>query len=205
MKAHVTSFTDPTGTPGFVHQGYDPATHTYVMMDALINGVRWIPSEVPLVEGKGTPTFTYLTLRTMKVFGIAAGSLRRLIVRPNAHVESVLQLSQRERNGQHLDEAVRETTAYLSLETPMIQSGHAIRSVRVTGGRRSPIEDLLAWHAQRPMPDNVARPDRSAEHAAIVHKHHRSPSDVVLMGYELHIELSAACLLLGIGSLAADC
>ena len=192
MKAHVTSFTDPSGTQGFVHQGFDLATKTYVMMDALITGSRWIPTEPPLVEGKGTPTFTVMTLRTMKVFGIAPGSLRRLIVRANHHVESVLQLAQRERNGQSLDEAVLETTAYLSLETPMIQSGHAIRSVHVHGGRRAPLADLLDWHAQRPMPEGFPRPDRSAEHAALLAKHHRSPSDVVLVGYELHVELSAA-------------
>ncbi|HEY4055699.1 MAG TPA: hypothetical protein VGM39_03795 [Kofleriaceae bacterium] len=86
-------------TPGFVHQGYDLETGTYVMMDALLPGVRWIPTDPPLVDGKGTPAFTYLTLRTMKGFGIAAGSLRRLVVRANHHVESVLQLAQRELNG----------------------------------------------------------------------------------------------------------
>ncbi|HEY4176443.1 MAG TPA: hypothetical protein VGM90_06415 [Kofleriaceae bacterium] len=190
MKAHVTSFTDPTGTQGFVHQGFDPSTSTYVMMDALITGLRWIPHEPPLVEGKGIPTFTMMTLRTMKMFGIGPGSLRRLIVRANHHVESVLQLAQREHNGQSLDEAVLETTAFLSLETPMIQSGHTVASVRVAGGTRAPLAELLAWHEQRAMPADVPRPDRSTAHAALLTKHHRAPSDVALFGYEIHIELA---------------
>ncbi len=40
---------------------------------------RWIEDvKVPLVEGKGIPTSTYVTIRQMKILGIPEGALRKL-------------------------------------------------------------------------------------------------------------------------------
>ena len=191
METRLSQFTDPNGEHGFLAQGYDAETATYVMEDALLTSQRWIDHSPPLVPGKGIPAFAFLTMRTMRGFGIAAGSLRRLHVWGNFHVASVLQLDARVRAGEMLDRAVVETTAYQSIETPMVQSGHRIVSVRVHGGQRSPIALLLHWHDHRVMPfDNIPRPDRRAEHAAVLAKYGRSPDDIVLFDYQLDIELA---------------
>jgi hypothetical protein len=190
VKTQITPFTDAKGNHGYVCQGYDPATATYVMEDALMTSERWVDHEPPLVEGKGLPAFTLQTLITMKRFEIAAGSLRHLHVWGNHHVESVLQLAQRERNGQSLAEAVVETTSYLSIETPMIQSGHQITSVRVEGGRRDSVANLLRWHERRITAFEHTPPDRSAEHAALLAKMGRSTDEIVLFDYELFLELA---------------
>jgi hypothetical protein len=161
------------------------------MEDALLTRQRWIDHVPPLVPGKGMPAFTLRTLQMMKGFGIPAGSLRRLHVWGNHHVASVLQLADLVRDGQPLDRAVLETTAYQSIETPMIQSGHRLVGVRVHGGQELPIAMLLHWHEYRVMPfDDIPRPDRGAEHAAALMKHGRTPHDVVLFDYKLDIELA---------------
>lgn len=190
MNTQLTSFTDAKGDSGYVCQGYDPTSATYVMEDALMTSERWIDHEPPLVAGKGIPAFTMQTLITMKRFGIAAGTLRHLHVWGNHHVESVLQLAQRERNGQSLADAVAETTSYLSIETPMIQSGHRITSVRVEGGRRESVAKLLRWHELRATGSEPTRPDRRMEHAALLAKMGRSSDEIVLFDYELFLELA---------------
>ena len=174
VKSLLLPFTDPHGDEGYVRQGYIAETATYVMQDALMRRARWIDHDPPLVPDRGVPAFTMMTLQAMRCLGVPAGGLRRLVVMGNHHVESVLQLAQRERNGQPLDEAVLETTSYLSIETPMIQSGHRIVQVHVHGGRREPLANLLRWHEQRP-----DRPDVGA----------RSLDEIVLFDYELHVAL----------------
>ena len=190
METRLWELTDPNGEHGFLAQGYDRDTATYVMEDALLTGQRWIQHTPALVPGRGIPAFTFHTLRAMKGFGVQAGSLRRLRVWGNRHVASVLQLDGLVREGESLEEAVVETTAYLSIETPMIQSGHRIARVRVHGGQRLPIASLLHWHEHRVMPFDFPAPDRRAEHAAVLAKHGRSRDDVVLFDYELDIELA---------------
>src|SRR5262249_34206563 len=166
MREVATDFEDPHGGKGYVVQAYDADTATYVMEDALMTDARWIPNPVPLVPGKGVPAFTYLTIRIMKQLGIAPGTLQRLIVRGQHHVESVLQLADAERAGTPLDDAVRATRSYLSVETPMIQASHRVVDVRVIGGQRDRIAALLDWHVRGGSPRRRAcARDRSAEHA----------------------------------------
>lgn len=191
VESRLSRFTDPAGQHGFLVQGYDPETATYVMEDVLLTNQRWIDHHPPLVPGKGVPAFAMLTMRTMRGFGITPGSLRRLHVWGNYHVASVLQLDDRLRAGEPIDRAVAKTTAYLSIETPMIQSGHRIVGLRAHGGQRLPIASLLHWHEHRVMPfDDIPTPDRRAEHAALLAKHGRVPGDVVLFEYQLDIELA---------------
>ena len=190
MQSHILPFDDPNGDRGYTCQGYIAETATYVMQDALMRRARWFDHQPPLVPGRGVPAFTLMTLRTMRLLKISEGSLRQLVVWPNRHVESVLQLAARERDGLPLDEAVLETTSYLSVETPMIQSGHRITSVHVDGGRRAPIASLLRWHQNRITAFEHVPPDRTEEHAAVLAKMKRSPDDIVLFDYELHIGLA---------------
>jgi hypothetical protein len=185
----ITRLEDPRGDKGYLVQAYDADTATYYMTDALMTSTRWIPSAVPLTE-RGVPAFTYLTIRLMKQFGIAPGTLRRLVVRGQHHVESVLQLAQAEAAGTPLDVAVRDTVSYLSVETPMVQASHRVIGVRVVGGRRDRIAALLDWHVRggSPLRREHAR-DRTAEHAAVLAKYKRNPDDVVLFDYETHLDL----------------
>jgi hypothetical protein len=190
MQSQLIPFTDPDGDQGYTLQGYIAETATYVMQDALMRRARWMDHQPPLVPGRGVPAFTMMTMRTMRALGVPAGGLRRLVVWGNHHVESVLQLAARERDGHPLDAAVVETTSYLSIETPMIQSGHQITSVHVHGGRREPIANLLRWHERRVTAFEHVPPDRTEEHAAVLAKMKRSVDDIVLFDYELHIELA---------------
>ena len=171
-------------------QAYDRASATYTMIDALLTDVKWIMTKTPLVPGMGIPMFTFLTIRLMHQFEIAGGELRRLVVRGNHNVESVLQLALLERNGARLDEAVRDTRAYLSVTTPMIQSSHVVSDVRVHGGKRDTLAALLDWHVHGGSPRRraIAR-DRRAEHAALLASSGLSTQDVVLFDYEVQVEL----------------
>lgn len=186
----VTDYTDPNGVQGYVVQAYDRASATYTMIDALLTDVKWIMTKTPLVPGMGIPMFTFLTIRLMHQFEIAGGELRRLVVRGNHNVESVLQLALLERNGARLDEAVRDTRAYLSVTTPMIQSSHVVSDVRVHGGKRDTLAALLDWHVHGGSPRRraIAR-DRRAEHAALLASSGLSTQDVVLFDYEVQVQL----------------
>jgi hypothetical protein len=192
MREIVTEFTDPHGVKGYVAQAYDAESATYYMNDALLTNERWVESKVPLVPGKGVPAFTCLTIRIMKQLQIAPGTLRRLIVRGNHHVESVLQLARAAAAGAPLDDAVCKTTSYQSIETPMIQARHRVAGVRVVGGQRDRIAVLLDWHAHggSRLRRAYAR-DRTAEHAAVLAKYGNRPDDIVLFDYETHVDLTA--------------
>lgn len=191
MQELCSEYTDPTGARGYVVQGYDPDTATYTMIDALLTETRWLPTEPPMVPGQGTPAFAYMTMRLMKVFKIPPGSLRRLVVGGNHHVESVLQLARMEREGVALDEAVGETMSGQSATTPMIQSYHQVVAVRLHGGKRDTLASLLDWHVRGGSERRraLAR-DRSDEHAAALARFGASPDDVVLYDYETHYDLA---------------
>jgi len=187
----TSDYTDPTGAQGYVVQSYDPDTATYTMIDALLTDTRWIPTDPQMVPGQGTPAFTYLTIRLMKRFKIPPGSLRRLVVGGNHHVESVLQLARQERDGALLDEAVANTMSGQSVTTPMIQSYHQIVAVRLHGGKRDTLASLLDWHARGGSERRraLAR-DRTDEHAALLARYDMRPDDVVLLDYETHFDLA---------------
>jgi hypothetical protein len=190
MGEITTRFTDGTGARGYLTQGWDPDTATYTMIDALMTPARWIEHTPPLVEGKGVPAFAYMTMRLMKLHGIRPGEIQRLVIGANHHVESVVQLELRARDGEPLDEAVTNTTSFLSVKTPMTQSYHVVTGVQVTGGRRAPIAELLDWHARggSELRREIAR-DRSAEHVAVLARLGVTPADIVLIGYETHVAL----------------
>lgn len=190
MQERVSEFTDPEGVPGYVVQGYDEETATYTMIDAVLTPARWLPTEPPMVPGQGTPAFTYMTIRLMKQFKVPPGSLRKLVVGGQHHVESVLQLARQELDGVPLDEAVRSTMSGQSVTTPMIQSYHQVTEVRVKGGRRGTIASLLEWHVSGGSERRraLAR-DRSAEHAEVLARYEMRPDDLVLYDYETHFDL----------------
>ena len=185
-----SEFVDPAGDKGYVVQGWDPATATYFMVDALLTSTRWLMHDVPMVPGQGSPVFTYLTIRTMKLLGVEKSSIRRLVVGGNHHVESVIQLEQARRSGIAPTEAIAQTRSYLSVETPMIQSYHRVIGVTVLGGRRARLRELFDWHATggSPRRREIAR-DRSPEHAELLARFRMTPDDEVLYDYETHLEL----------------
>lgn len=192
MAVHevCSEFEDPAGESGYIVQRWDDITATYMMVDALMTGTRWIPHEPPLVPGKGVPAFTYMTIRAMKQLGVELGALRGLVVCGNHHVKSVLQLARAERNGISIADGVLKTTSYLSVETPMIQTAHRIRSVCVVGGTRDRLANLLEWHVSggSPRRREIGR-DRTAEHEELLARFSMTRDDVVLFDYELHLEL----------------
>lgn len=194
MREEVcTTFTDPSGDRGYIVQAWDPDTATYELVDALLTDERWVPARVELVAGKGIPAFTYFTLRQMKLFGIAEGGIRRLIIHANYHLESILQLARGENSGVSVAEAVLRTRAYQSVETPLVQSFHRVVSQDLRGGTRGQIADVLAWHATggAPLRREIGR-DRRGEHARLLEEFEVTPADTVLYGYEVHLVLMSA-------------
>ncbi len=161
------------------------------MVDALMPSAGWISHESPLVPGKGVPTFAYLTMRVMKQLGVAPGAIRRLVVCGNDHVESVPQLACGERAGLALEQATCDTTSYLSVETPMIQSMRRVNGVHVQGGKGDRVAALLEWDASGASARRRAiGRDRTLELCAVPARFVMKPDDVVLYDYLTEIDLA---------------
>ena len=59
----------------------------------------WIQNEVPMIEGKGTPTQTYMTLRIMKILGVGFGEPVTARMSTIQNIEAIMQLEQQVRAG----------------------------------------------------------------------------------------------------------
>lgn len=68
------------GKPGHYKRYWEPANQTFVLDEGFrYDAPKWIKDvPVPLIEGKGIPTSTYVTLRQMKYLQIPEGSLAYL-------------------------------------------------------------------------------------------------------------------------------
>jgi hypothetical protein len=108
----------------------------------------WIKTEVELVEGKGTPTSSYLTMRLMHLLKIAPGSLRKVMIRNIWNLESILELHKKLADKDKPlspDEAVAQTKSVTSQEAAMTQSGHRITGAKVRGGKKGGLGEVLDY------------------------------------------------------------
>ena len=109
-----------------------------------------IPGTLPLVEGRGIPTQTFITLQQMKLAGVNKGELRaaaavitnnrtlsQIVDSPSVR-EWILENPGREVPNDVISKVFSETHSYKYLETILTQSGHRIKKVNV------------AWVGHRP-------------------------------------------------------
>lgn len=190
--AIATIVEGPGGTSGFFERAYDAASATVELRYAFREDLpAWIPDvPVPLVEGKGMPTVTYVTLRTMKQLGIEGGKARAFVLRCIHEVESLVHLDWLVRRypDAPLGELAKQTHSYRYAETSIMQSGHRIVTVRVGTSRamRRPIGDLLT-HYERMSGEPAAL---AGAHDAILAKYESTRSTEVLIGYDLEIRVA---------------
>jgi hypothetical protein len=172
------------GSSGHVWRRFDPISMQWVMLEAFFDRdlPRWVATQPSLVPGKGTPLVAYLDLRQMKAFGIRAGTLRSAKLSTIQNVEAICQLEANLRKGMRPDAALRSTHSVKYAETELIQSGHRIRSVRLSGGQRHDF-DFMLRHYERPGERTAA------EHDAILARYGIKRTDPVLWNFDIHIDL----------------
>jgi hypothetical protein len=152
-----TDVVDPKGKEGFVERGYDPVKKQFVMKNAFLitpgedkgTGVQsMIEHEDPMmIQGRGTPTQTFLTLRQMKVLEQKAGmnlaSLEKIKMSTIQNIEGICQLNQALRKGAKPDDLMTNNESRRYAETTLTQAGKKIKSAKVVGGTTSPFKVLL--------------------------------------------------------------
>jgi hypothetical protein len=179
-----TAVVATNGAEGTVRRSFDPVSREWGMMEAFFDTdlPRWMHSEPPMVEGKGTPLITYLDLRQMKSFGIEAGSLKSAKLSHVQNVEAICQLEVNRRKGMSMEDAVRNTHSVRYAETELIQSGHRIESVQVDGGETEGFDYMLEHYESRDS-------GKVAEHEAILDRYGIERTDPVLWNFDIRIQL----------------
>ena len=156
----------------------------------------WIETESPVVEGKGTRTAAYVTMRLMRILGIAAGSLKSIVVRNIWNLRAVLELRQLEAQGIPRNRAVLETNSVTSQETALTQSGHRISGAKVTGGRWATLKELLDYWETKRETLKEADPEIAKQHDKILKdfglSREQATSQKFFWDYDIEISLEAA-------------
>jgi hypothetical protein len=133
----TTQVTAPDGSTGLIERSYDATTRTLIMENAFLNRLPgWIDAGVPLREGRGTPTVAYLTMRLMKMFGIAYGETNVVKMSTIQNVEAVMQLEQLRRAGVPYEQGVAQTHSVQYATTSIQQSGQTITGVAIDMSNR---------------------------------------------------------------------
>jgi hypothetical protein len=130
---------------------------------------KWINTETPLVEGKGTPTSAYITMRLMRMLGIASGSLKVAVIKNIWNLRAILELRALEKSMPR-DQAVAKTNSVTSQETALTQSGHKVTSARVKPGtgKMATLKELLEyWETEQ---ETLKQPNQKIvdQHKAIL-------------------------------------
>jgi hypothetical protein len=146
------------------------------------------------VEGKGTPTAAYISMRLMKMLGIGSGSLKTVLIRNIWNLDAILKLRELEKTTPR-DEAVGKTSSVSSQETALTQSGHKITNVRVkpdTGKVGSLKEVLDYWETEQetrsdPNPDIVKRNNKTLSDAGLTRE--QAISGEFFYDYDIEVTL----------------
>jgi hypothetical protein len=149
------------GKTGWVQRAYNPATKTFEMRNAFLEELpRWVNEGTPMVEGKGTPTVTYLTMRQMKLLGIDFAGLAKVKMSTIQNIKAIIQLHVLRTKGVDPNEAVLQTHSVQYAETTIVQSGHKVVAAEVKGDiwKDQPL-DFLMKHYEASDPGAAARHD----------------------------------------------
>ena len=173
-----TKVTTPSGAKGHARRSVELDTNRVAYESANLEdippGERWIPTDPPMVAGRGTPLEAYLSMRQMRIFEQRGASLagpRTVIMRSVMNVRSGLELARAEQGGKiPTDTAIMETQSVQYASNSIIQRGERIVAARVEGGSEEPATLVGAT------PDEIAA--------------YGLPPDVkIKMGYDIYLDV----------------
>lgn len=126
------------GKPGHYKRYWEPVNKTFVLDEGFRHDApKWIKDvPIPLIEGKGIPTSTYVTLRQMKYLGIPTGSLEHLKLSTvqNAEIMRDIYYIMQEQNLLNLEEAagfLLDKSGIQYATTMIKQAGYDITDVEI--------------------------------------------------------------------------
>lgn len=158
----LTTRVEVNGKRGFIERAYNPQSEILEMHNAFLDEVpRWIDHSRPLVDGKGTPTVTYLTIRQMKILMVPFGAVTKVKMSTIQNLKAIIQLHVRRMRGEDPNVGVLRTHSVHYAETSLVQSGHRVVSAEVTGNiwKDRPL-GMLMEHYERGDPDAAQRHDQ---------------------------------------------
>jgi hypothetical protein len=170
LKVAETEFEAPNGAKGMGRRALNVKTGELQMQEIKVPPeAKWINTETPLVEGKGTPTSAYITMRLMRMLGIASGSLKVAVIKNIWNLRAILELRALEKSMPR-DQAVAKTNSVTSQETALTQSGHKVTSARVKPGtgKMATLKELLEyWETEQ---ETLKQPNQKIvdQHKAIL-------------------------------------
>ena len=191
-----TDVVDPAGKAGWVERGYDKVKKQFVMLNAFLitpgedksTGVQsFIEHKEPtMIQGKGTPTQTFLTLRQMKLLeqhaGMKTANLEKVKMSTIQNVEAILQLEQLKRKGLKAEDALMQTHSKQYAETTLVQAGKKIVSGKIVGGVETPIMTLLQHY-------EAGQKNRQENFQKLLDKYAVARTDKVLWNYDIEFEV----------------
>ncbi len=149
------------GKQGYMERAYNPQTKVLEMRNAFLEELpRWAQDGTPMVEGKGTPTVTYLTIRQMKLLGADYSGLTKVKMSTIQNLKAIIQLHVLRARGVDPNHAVLRTHSIQYAETAILQSGHRVVGAKVTGDIWNKKLDFLMKHYEQGDPDVAARHDK---------------------------------------------
>ena len=175
---------DANGSTGWVIRAFHPGRKCFEWRNSYFddNLPRWMKHDgIQLVPGKGTPTIAYMDMMAMRMLGIRYGELRTAKICAVHDLDSALHLEWLwRRYKEPLVKLVTHTRIFRSRETPIVQSGHKITDVRLDGGRKLQVEDIIRSLEDRTKID---------KHMGLLEKYEIKRADKILWEYDIHLRL----------------
>jgi Domain of unknown function (DUF4157)/Bacterial SH3 domain len=183
----ITEVTGPKNETGVFERAYNPSTQQLELKNAFLQNLpKWVDdAAVPLVDGTGTPTVTYMTIYQMRKLGVNFGELKTVKMSTIQNIEAILQLESLVRKGLPRDKAILQTHSVQYADTPIIQSGHEIVSAKVEtkGAWTDKTIDYLMKHYENGDPVKISY------HDGLLQKYGLQRTDKVLMNYDIYLKV----------------
>lgn len=184
LETHV----EVNGKRGFIERAYSPKTKTFEMRNAFLEKLpRWINEGTPLVDGKGTPTVAYLSMRQMKLLGVDYAAVEHVKMSTIQNVKAIIQMHVLRMKGIPPEIAVLQTHSVQYAETTIVQSGHKIVAAQVSGDIWNRELDFLLKHYEKGDPAVIAHHDQLIREfgEGVVTR-----DTVVWMNYDIHLDVA---------------
>ena len=186
-KTLKTDVTGPKGETGVFLRAYNPKTQKLELLEAFLQNLpKWVDdAAVPLVQGKGTPTVTYMTIYQMKRLGVSFGGLKTVKMSTIQNFEAILQLETLRRQGVPLNEAVLKTHSVQYADTGIVQSGNQITGAKVITTNEAEfttIGNYMSYYETR-------NPALKATHDALLSRFGMQRTDQMWLNYDIELQL----------------
>lgn len=144
----TTEVTASDGSTGSMERGFEPGTGKFILHYAFLDGIpralRWVQTTPEMVNGRGTPLETYMTMRQMKLLEQNTGS-KLAITAPRAvkistviNKTTVSQLAKavpgQSPPSAALDQAIMNTHSVEYAKNSIVQTGGRIVGAKVQNG-----------------------------------------------------------------------